>query len=545
MGVPEQNPIPVAAELPAAQQRGNGSGSEGVLTPVASIPKDGIDPKEERAFLWRLDLFFLTIGFLGYMFKYIDQTNISNAYVSGMKEDLNLLGNELNYFTTFFNIGYMIMLYPSCIIISHFGPSKWLPACELIWGILTCCLSLVTSAKQVYGLRFLIGFFEGTAWPGYFTLISQWYMPHEVALRMSLYNIAQPAGAMLSGAMQGALSTNFEGLHGRSGWRWAFIINGVCTIAVALAAFFILPGYPERPNPLAEFYLKPKHIEIALARARRVGRKPQIGITIKSFVRCFSFWQLWVFAIAWPIGGNFTPASYFNLWLKSLKNADGSVKYSVAMLNYLPIIGQAVQLVAELLFSGLSDYFGVRLPFLLLHSVIILDLQTLFRLAEIVQVINITSQIILIIRPSNQQAYMAGWYMNYIGAVSTMLLCSWASAHLQGEPEVRTVLFASGTILAYIMSAFIPIAAFPASEAPHWRIGAKLYLAFALVSAVIFVGIHFAFKWEDKKKAKEAVKEESTGEPDNAHSGVKSADSGEIAGTVAGEEALGKFQDKP
>lgn len=35
-----------------------------------------IDPKEERAFVWRLDLGFLVIGFLGYMFKYIDQTNI-------------------------------------------------------------------------------------------------------------------------------------------------------------------------------------------------------------------------------------------------------------------------------------------------------------------------------------------------------------------------------------------------------------------------------------------------------------------------------------
>ncbi|GJC78489.1 pantothenate transporter FEN2 [Colletotrichum liriopes] len=419
-----------------------------------------------------------------------------------MKEDLELFGNELNYFTTFFNIGYMIMLYPSCIVISHFGPSRWLPACELIWGVLTCCLSLVTSAKQVYGLRFLIGFFEGTAWPGYFTLISQWYMPHEVALRMSLYNIAQPAGAMLSGAMQGALSTNFEGLHGRSGWRWAFIINGVCTIAVAIAAFFILPGYPERPNPLAKFYMKPRHIEIALARARRVG-------------------------LAWSIGGNFTPASYFNLWLKSLKNSDGSVKYSVAMVNYLPIIGQAVQLVAELLFSGLSDYFGVRLPFLLAHSVI-----------------NITSQIILIVRPSNEQAYMAGWYMNYIGAVSTMLLCSWASAHLQGEPQVRTVLFASGTILSYLMSAFIPIAAFPASEAPHWRIGSKLYLGFALVSSLMFIGIHFAFKWEGKRKAKEAVKEGLTGEPDNANAGVKSVVDGPD-GTAAETKSLGKFHDRP
>jgi hypothetical protein len=67
-------------------------------------PVDDIDPKEESAFVWRLDLWFLTIGFLGYMFKYIDQTNINNAYVSGMKEDLNLHGNELNYFTTYFNV---------------------------------------------------------------------------------------------------------------------------------------------------------------------------------------------------------------------------------------------------------------------------------------------------------------------------------------------------------------------------------------------------------------------------------------------------------
>ncbi|PSN68709.1 major facilitator superfamily transporter [Corynespora cassiicola Philippines] len=397
-----------------------------------------------------------------------------------MKEDLNLYGNELNYFTTFFNIGYMVMLYPSCIIISHFGPSTWLPACELIWGVLTCCLSVVTNHRQVYGLRFLIGFFEGTAWPGYFTLISQWYMPHEVALRMSIYNIAQPAGAMLSGAMQGALSTNFEGVHGRSGWRWAFIIN------------------PERPNPLAKFYLKPRHIEIALARARRVGRKPQIGITPKSFLRCFTFWQLWAFAIAWPIRGNFVPSNYFNLWLKSLTNPNGTKKYSVAMLNYLPIVGQAAQLIAELLFSGFSDYFRTRLPFLLLHSAI-----------------NITSQIILIVRPVNQGAYMAGWYMNYVGAVSMMLLCSWASAHLQHEPEVRTVLFASGTIFAYLMNAFIPIAAFPAREAPNWRIGSKLYLGFACLSTCIFIGIWFAFRYEAKLKEKRRAKDSTNGEPEN------------------------------
>lgn len=42
---------------------------------------------------------------------------------------------------------------------------------------------------------------------------------------MSLYNIAQPVGAMLSGALQGAISTNLHGSLGRTGWQWAFIVN--------------------------------------------------------------------------------------------------------------------------------------------------------------------------------------------------------------------------------------------------------------------------------------------------------------------------------
>lgn len=89
-----------------------------------------------------------------------------------------------------------------------------------------------------------------------------------------------------------------------------------------------------------------------------------------------------------------------------------------------------------------------------------------------------------------------------------MLLCAWASTYLEGEPEVRTVLFATGTILSYLQSAFVPIAAFPAKEAPHWRIGAKLYLGFACVATVIFVGIHFGLKWQAKQDAKNKVDRE-------------------------------------
>jgi len=41
-------------------------------------------PKEEKQFLLKLDIFLLTAACLGYFSKNLDQTNIQNAYVSGV-----------------------------------------------------------------------------------------------------------------------------------------------------------------------------------------------------------------------------------------------------------------------------------------------------------------------------------------------------------------------------------------------------------------------------------------------------------------------------
>lgn len=63
---------------------------------------------EERRFLFKLDAVILTLASLGYFIKYLDQVNITNAFVSGMKEDLKLFGNELNYMQTCWTVGYVI-----------------------------------------------------------------------------------------------------------------------------------------------------------------------------------------------------------------------------------------------------------------------------------------------------------------------------------------------------------------------------------------------------------------------------------------------------
>lgn len=50
--------------------------------------------KPERKFLRKLDAFLLTFTSIAFFLKWLDSSNINNAYVSGMKEDLELHGNE-------------------------------------------------------------------------------------------------------------------------------------------------------------------------------------------------------------------------------------------------------------------------------------------------------------------------------------------------------------------------------------------------------------------------------------------------------------------
>lgn len=52
-------------------------------------------PPDQRWLLFKVDAFVLTFASLGYFLKNIDQTNVNNAFLSGMKEDLNMYGNQL------------------------------------------------------------------------------------------------------------------------------------------------------------------------------------------------------------------------------------------------------------------------------------------------------------------------------------------------------------------------------------------------------------------------------------------------------------------
>lgn len=83
--------------------------------PVLAQDQDGeldLSPKpddaaRDRRLRFRLDAILMTYTALSYTLKFLDQSNYTYAYSSGMQEDLNLHGNELTWMGTIFSIGYV------------------------------------------------------------------------------------------------------------------------------------------------------------------------------------------------------------------------------------------------------------------------------------------------------------------------------------------------------------------------------------------------------------------------------------------------------
>lgn len=67
-----------------------------------------IADREERRLMYKLDAVLVTFMSAGYFLKYLDQANVNSAFVSGMKEDLNMYGNQLTTAITCWTVGYAI-----------------------------------------------------------------------------------------------------------------------------------------------------------------------------------------------------------------------------------------------------------------------------------------------------------------------------------------------------------------------------------------------------------------------------------------------------
>ncbi|CCG82405.1 putative MFS transporter [Taphrina deformans PYCC 5710] len=179
------------------------------------------------------------------------------------------MSNESYLWTlTIYFFGYVLFEVPANIVLRRVPPRIWLPTLMALWGMVGVFMGLVHNLQGLLAARFFLGLAEAGLFPGAVFYMSMWYARHEQHYRISLFFSA----AALAGAFGGVLAFaigKMNGIGGKSGWSWIFIIESMFTIVVAIFALFLIHDYPDKATCLNE-----EERELCIARLKAVVMPP-------------------------------------------------------------------------------------------------------------------------------------------------------------------------------------------------------------------------------------------------------------------------------
>lgn len=213
--------------------------------------------------------------------------------------------------------GYVIGQLPSQLILTKVRPSIWMPSCEIVWTILTFCLAAASTSSHVIAIRFFVGLVESIFYPAAHLILGSWYKPSELGKRACVFHATSAAAGMFSGYLQAGVYSGLNGVGGKAGWQWLFIMDGIISFPIAVAGFFMLPDLPENTRA---FYLKPDDRVLARKRMDEVGRAPRTGLGKSVWWRIFGRWHVYALTVLYVIfinTGSSTSINPLSLWMKA------------------------------------------------------------------------------------------------------------------------------------------------------------------------------------------------------------------------------------
>ncbi|KUL91331.1 hypothetical protein ZTR_01835 [Talaromyces verruculosus] len=272
---------------------------------------DGDIPVSKHGKLkWKLDLFILPLISSVYFFASMGRSDLANAKVAGLSEDIHISPQDYSNAATLLLVGYVVFQLPGTVLLKQIGPSKQFAGAMVIWGALTAASVSIQNTSELLVLRFFIGIAEAFVQGGVFYL-SFWYQYSELATRGAIfYSMSTLAGAF-NGLIAYGITKNLNGANGWKAWRWIFLIEGILPCAFAFVVLFLLPDSPES----LRFGFNPEEKALIVRRARNTHNTSEAKLQMKKIplvLMSLHFWLLLAIACCghFCIGSmsNFLPA---------------------------------------------------------------------------------------------------------------------------------------------------------------------------------------------------------------------------------------------
>lgn len=115
-------------------------------------------------------------------------------------------------------------------------------------------MTLMGFVKNFSGLmaaRWFLGLAEAGLPPGISYYLSCWYKRSEFGIRMAIYFSSAALAGSFGGLLAAAIA-KMDGVGGKPGWSWIFILEGLATIILGLISFWMVVDFPDKANFLSE-----------------------------------------------------------------------------------------------------------------------------------------------------------------------------------------------------------------------------------------------------------------------------------------------------
>lgn len=293
--------------------------------------------------MWRLMPFL----FLLYIVAYLDRINVSFAILQ-MREQLHLGDRVYGRAAGMFFAGYFFFQVPSNLVFEKVGVRRWISGLMVVWGLVSCSMTLIRGPVSFYTLRFLLGAAEAGFFPGMILYMRQWFPPSARARAVAWFMTANPLAGVVGSPISGALL----GIHrgGLSGWQWLFIMEGMPAILLGSAVYWVLADKPAKAKWLSED--QRGWLLAELERERLANSRGESG----------SVWQALARPRIWLLGLIYfgVPACMYgvSLWLPSaIKSVSRMGYFKIGVLTAVPYLLTAIAMV---LVGVHSDHSGER-----------------------------------------------------------------------------------------------------------------------------------------------------------------------------------------
>ncbi|SGZ49614.1 CIC11C00000001567 [Sungouiella intermedia] len=202
------------------------------------------DVSQEKKLVHKFDCIIMPLFCSAYFFSALDRSNIGNAKVAGMSEDLSLSAKQFSNAVSIVYATYITVMLPGVWVMRLFKrPRFFMGGMIICWSLVSIFTLFVRSYGSLLAVRLLLGLFEGSFFSCMTLIATDYYLPVELGRRTAYYFVA----SALSSSFGGLIATGITNITSGAlkPWHYLYLIEGILSLICGVCVFLLLPDGPE------------------------------------------------------------------------------------------------------------------------------------------------------------------------------------------------------------------------------------------------------------------------------------------------------------